>query len=166
MADPFSQVFSGIWQLLLNNTNLTNQVLAGNRIRLDQAPRNPTKEIIRTADVPELVLVPTGGVSNLHATSSTTTIQRNYDILLSTGDLRVNEALFPVQWEIVVALLEWKLTLGGLAWNGYAGYLSDLNLVNSLEIATDDENNRNLAGWSTVLTIETYMNFPTQLLRQ
>lgn len=162
--DPLSLVYEGLWKLVEDFEPFKDAVREGNRIRLDGRSRNPMKANVQAADLPEVILHPQGGESNLHANSSESRLTRRFAFLISTGDMRIDYLHFPLQWHVLRALTNWKEKIGELVWKGHA-FLVDVNMPDTQEGESDPDRNRNIKGWSSIVTIETVMEFPTRLLR-
>ena len=163
-VDPFSQVFEGIWTLVEAFAPFSDQVRVGNRIRLDGESRNPIKQNIQHADLPEVILHPGGGDCQLHRNSSQSQVIKRFDFLISTGDLRVDYLHFPLQWHTIRAVANWKSVIGGLVWKGEP-FLIDLDIPSKTEGESDPERNRGIKGWSSIITVQARMEFSTNLMR-
>lgn len=163
--DPFSVVYEGLWKLVDDFKPFASTVRRGNRIKLDGASRNPTKQNVNTADLPEVTLQPTGGETNIHSNSSQTTITQRYMFMISTGDLRVDSLHFPLRWHVTRAVVLWKKKIGGITWRKQP-FLEELNIPDTTEGESDPDRNRGIKGWSSLITIEVRMRFANVLLEQ
>ncbi|MHA1220127.1 MAG: hypothetical protein ACTSQB_00160 [Candidatus Heimdallarchaeota archaeon] len=151
--DPFTQIYDGIWALLEANTAFTDLVKPRNRIKFSGTNEKPTKAEVAFGDLPEVALIPTGGVDEFTLSSSSVALVRTFTIMIATGTLRLNKYLFPVEWACLKAL--------------HAG-VDDLNLSfvqkfrvgNSTQYPDNDELNRGSAGWSSVIDIEVTIIVP------
>lgn len=161
-ANPFTLVYTGLWSLVESNSDLTDLVAVGNRIRYDTvANRNPEKRSAMTADYPELVLVSDGLTGNMHATSSSGFVIRNYSFYITTGDLRMTEVLLQVEWELWRALNNWKSVLPALEWNGIRFVKRcNINTITNGTIRAEDRTEGPL-GWVAIWSLEVEMHFPT-----
>jgi hypothetical protein len=166
VADPFSQVFTGLWQLVEEHAGLSQLVRIGNRIKLDHPrDRDPYKSAVQVADLPELLLVPEGIASMTYYTSSChSRVLRRYAWMYSTGDLRVNHLLNPVTWELVCAMSRAPDVLPALKWRD-KNFVKRLDVLDSAEGVVDPERNRNIRGWSSVFRLEVEMFFENEDLR-
>lgn len=166
MSDPFSMVFVAINDLAANSSALRALVKPGNLIRLDsEQKRDPRKEEVQVADLPELVLVPYTIEPALHNTSSSSRVIMRLQWLLSTGDIRVVQPLYPVSFALVCAMTGWKATVSTLTWQGET-FVKRVD-VPSVSIGINDrEANRGIKGWSAVWQCEIEMHFKTDLLKQ
>ena len=163
--NPFTMVFSELWQMLLEHPQFVRDVREGNRIRFDKTGnRDPLKDHVQAADVPEVCLVASTGSANLMGTSSSSSCVRQYSSLVSTGDYRYTEYLGVVEWYIFCALTGWKGRLAALKWKDQ-NFVKRLNVVSTMAGMSDPERNRNIAGWSAVWTIEVEMHFNTSGLQ-
>lgn len=166
VVDPFTQVYKALWELAAGFTPFTDLVRLRSRINFaEEGNRAPIKHLIASGDLPEVVLIPAGGVANLHATTTTSTVTKRYTWLISTGDLRVEEGkLFPVEFALVRAMCNWQSTVCALTWNGDQ-FAKRCDLLDVNEGESDAERNRGIAGWSAVWSCEVEMHFSTRLLK-
>lgn len=165
-SNPFSDVYDALWDLAEASDLLTSLVKPKNRVKFNQTRTGGTiKDQVSEADLPELVLVASGSSCNLHDTSSSSRITRNYEWIISTGDLRINNKLLPVEWAIFCAMLDWPTVLASLQWQG-AGFIKRTAVTDISTGQSDAERNRGIAGWSSIWGIEVEMHFQTSLLRQ
>lgn len=158
--DPFSMVYSALWDMIEAHAGFAGLVKVGNRIRFDLDKRGVLKPDVSTADLPEVILTTFGGVVNLIDTSSTSKVTRFYQIIISTGDLRLSEYLNPVEWAIFCAMVGWRERLGALRWNNRS-FVKRANLTSGSEGQSNPEYNRGIKGWSALWTVEVEMHFAT-----
>lgn len=161
-SDPFSMVYSALWQMADETPELTSLVKMRNRIRYDTLDRNPEKRAYSDADCPELALHTAGLTGNLWASSTSSIIQRQYSWILITGDLRITERLMPVEWALFVAMHRWKEVLGALRWENKP-FVHRMNMINIQEgVLRPVENMDAPRGWSAVWNIVVDFNFDTK----
>lgn len=159
--NPFTLTYTGIAKLLLSNQHLVRLVETGSLIRFDKGKVNdPLKPLIGAADLPELILISDGMSMNLHATSSSSKVMKTYSLLVATGSKRINELLNQIQWEVLVALANWKNVLSPLQWRGVA-FIKLMNVLSVTEGLSDPERNRGIEGWSSIWSCEVEMHFKT-----
>ena len=159
ITDPFSQVYTALWDLAEGHGDLTQLVLLRNRIRYDSSDRDPEKKTYTEADTPELALMSTGVSGNLWNTSTTSMCIRRYSWMIITGDMRVNYTLMPVEWALFRAMHGWRTVLPALKWKGNS-YVKRLNLLDIQEgILRPNERQDGPRGWSCVWGIEVEMHF-------
>lgn len=166
-ANPFTQVYDALAGMLRDQSIMTDVVRSNNLIIFDaeyNRDQLAAKRQIATADLPELILTTSGiANANLMSTSCTTAITRNYQFLLSTGDYRVNEILFQVEWALLVCLMGWQTELTSLQWNDHS-FVKNTRLLDGAEGDSDPERNRNIRGWSALWTCQVDMVFETDEL--
>lgn len=166
MSNPLELVYGALWDLAESRPQLCELVKLGNRIRFDsERDRNPTKQEVSTLDLPELVLIGNGGFSNIHATSSSSELRRRYTWLLSTGDMRLQEYLYPVEWELFCAMCNWNSVLNKLTWQGL-NFVKSVDFIDLTEGQSDPDRNRGIKGWSAVWTCEVTMYFSLKKLKE
>lgn len=164
--DPFSMVFDALWKMVDDSAELTRLVKPGNKIRLNSdTMRSPLKENVAVADTPELILM-TGGVSkaNLYNSSCSSLIQRTYQWLVTTGDLRTTFTLFPVQFALYCAMLEWETTLFNLQWRTKP-FVKMARLSTLHEGILNTQLNRGIEGWSSIWDCSVDMIFANSDLK-
>lgn len=160
-TDPFTAIFAKLWEMVERHPRLPEMVKPGNRIKLNKPnDRNPTKEHVQEADLPELLLTTDGGTVRLHNTSSSTKVVRRYSWIVSTGDQRVNYKLYPVEWLLVEALADWQTQISPLTFKEKT-FAKRLDVLDVNEGWTRPEN-RNIKGWSALWKCEIEMHFKTQ----
>lgn len=158
-GNPFTLIFDGLWALLESNPQFVLDVPSGNRIKYNiPQNRDPFKQQVAVADLPEVVLVCTSAQGFLHNSSSTCRCVRGYSILISTGDFRVNELLHQVEWDVFTAMFNWRTALSSLKWNNKS-FIKRLDLTQITQGLSDKERNRGIQGWSAVWGCEVEMVF-------
>jgi hypothetical protein len=179
MIDPFTLVFNALWALADASKPLTGYlhsvtgdrveplVLPGNKIRFNLPEnRDPQKATAADTDFPELMLTTTGLVEpNLGMSSCKTLIKRQYSWIITTGDYRMNYRLYPVQFALLCAMMDWDKVLTTLRWMEEP-FILKLSLVQGVDAAQDPKVNRNIKGWSSIWACQVDMAFNSNQLRQ
>ena len=164
-TDPFTQVYEAIWKLLADGDEFATSVKDGNRISYaGRSNRNPEKKNVLAADFPEVRLSPMGGeYGTARDTGGRTWVER-YQIMLCTGDRRVDVYLYPVRWAIIRALVDWETTLKALTWEDSAFVIkAELQAIN---VGTSEiDMKRGIEGWASFATLEITMWFSHSNLR-
>jgi len=136
--DVFSIVYSGLWDVLEASSAFCALVPETNRIKYvddtdgTKARRSPDKQGLVTSDYPQVTIVPTGGPTDTYWSSDGTRVGMHFQIWIKTGDQRLSYAvddtlyqgLFPIQWSILRAMMDWEATLKPLTWGGVAGFIT------------------------------------------
>lgn len=163
--NPFGMVYDALWNMALASEPLAELVKPRNRIRFDEENnRDPIKQNVQAADLPELVLVPVGSqAANLTASSCESSIVRRYSFIVSTGDMRLTEGLLSVEWALFCALANWKAVLTALEHGG-TRFVKNVRLAEVTNGESNPEQNRNIKGWSAVWSCEVEMRFRTESL--
>jgi len=162
-VNPFVQVYNALWDLLEAHAGLTDLVPVGNRIKMVDDNRDPIKDQISSADVPELRLVPIGGTPHIFRTSSSSSCIKRYEIQISSGHQTV-EMLYNVEWEILRAMMSWIPTLMDLTWEGKK-FVKLVRPGEMPEGVTSQDLNRGIVGWSTLWACEVTMWFHSDDLK-
>lgn len=163
--DPFTMVYSALWDCLLAQKDFARLVPVGNRIRFDNdSAADPIKLQIAVADTPEIMLISQNIEANLYDTSSSSKITRQYSWQISTGDFRASMLLYPVEWTIFVGMLAWKDKLAALKYCGKS-FCKNANIVTGVNGYSDPNANRGIVGWSALWTCQVDLYFDTDDLR-
>jgi len=157
--DPFTQIYNGIWVLLEANTSFTDLVKVGNRIKFSGTNEKPTKAEVTFGDLPEVALIPTGSSDNFTLSSTSVELVRTFTIMISTGTLRLNKYLFPIEWACLKALYAGVDSLN-------LSFVDKFRVGASTQYPENDELNRGSAGWSSVIDIEVTIIIPKTDLQE
>lgn len=165
--NPFTLVFDALWSCLESSPEFTQDVKQNNRIHLNLSNKpNPLKLQIADSDLPEVILTQTGASDiNILNTSGTSKIVMQYQWLLATGDIRVQNYLNQVQWDIFIGMTGWTSLLGALIWPTGTGnddahhFVKRSNLVSVTTGLDDPKENRGIRGWSSIWACEVEMHF-------
>lgn len=148
----------------MRSRELATSVRENNRIRFDSLTnRDPMKDKILPADLPEMVLVVRNMNTNYHNTSSSSMCSREYAWQMSCGDYRYAQLLAPLEWELFCAMSGYAKTLFGLKWRGQ-NFVKRMTGPNGATGLSDTGNNRNIVGWSAVWAVTVEMHFEQALL--
>jgi hypothetical protein len=152
LRDPFTLVYSKLWQMLEASTDFCALVSAGNRIKyiddLDTdgsvdiaALRNPDKGNLQAGDFPQVAIESDDGITTLARSSDATSVSTRFRVMVLAGDKRLSylgpagryTGLFPVMWSIVRALSTWDTQLTTLNWGTETGFVKLCNLTTHRE---------------------------------
>jgi len=158
-TDPFSLTYAAIWSCLESNADLVALVPAGNRIRFDGDDRGPDKDVLTTADCPQLRVVAVSGNIMTARDSKGEMVQRNYQLQIMTGDQRLDHLLYPIEWEVYRAFMNWSTHFAGLTWGG-AEFVKRVQ-VNTMSEGMSHVNDGGVAakGWAALVEIVVDMYF-------
>jgi hypothetical protein len=162
-SDPISQIYDALWSLLERSAEFCALVPVRNRIKFSGDARDPRKETIQDADLPEVQIVAGGGTPLEDIASDLCGCTRQFQVQVSTGDQRMNARFYPVVTAIERALLNWVAVLGALTWGGQK-YVQFSQWLNVAEGLSDPERNRGIKGWSSVWGCEVRLVFSTALV--
>jgi hypothetical protein len=162
VENPFTAVYSAIWDMIADWPGLNELVRLRNQIRYDSpTDRNVNKRDIASADIPELVLVADSLTSNTHNTCSTSMCTRQYSILVSSGDFRYSAVFAQLEWLLFATSHDFNSRLGKLVWP----FESDWHFVKRWDLPSgsvgesDPKLNRKITGWAGIWTLEVEMHF-------
>lgn len=160
--DPFTSVYTSLWDLVTSRQDLCDLIRVGNRIRFDSLiDRDPEKPIVVAGDVPELTIIPTTSIGNLLQTSNSSSIVRQYAFLVTTGDQRLCAGINQIEWLLFRALADWCNTITSITWNGRT-FVRMVQLVSGSTLINDELKNRGIVGWSALWTVSVEMHFATK----
>lgn len=165
-SDPLTQIYDALWDMLETHKGFDRLVRVGNRAKFSLAgPRDPVKDEISEADLPEVRIVRTGGEAHLQRTSNGSSILQRYEVQIGTKSLRYDTELFPLEWEIYKAFSKWQDKLKGLEWAGkpYVKLARPLSFTTGVD---EGQLDRGIEGWATVWSIEVELWFATADLQQ
>ncbi len=102
-SDPFTQIYNALFSALASDPFLRTFIQPANRVSWVTENPEPAKTEVSQADLPELQLLP--AVLDIDW-ETTVWIRAIYEFTcqITTGDLRVQKELFPIQWGIVRAV--------------------------------------------------------------
>jgi hypothetical protein len=160
--NPFTMVYTTLWDMLLSHPAISRDVEVGNLIRFDSpTDRNPMKDTKSAGDYPQIMLLSNSMNCNLNNTSSTSMATRSYSWHIATGDLRYSEFLGRVEWYIFCAMLAWRTKLTALTWKNL-NFVKRVNITQAMAgIDMGLQDKTQLAGWKAIWTIEVEMHFKT-----
>lgn len=161
--DPFSQVYDALWDLMERHTPFAKLVKPANRIKYS-GRRQPEKQSIADSDYPQVRILPAGSEVHHERTSSSGSIIKRFEVQIATGDRRVDERVFPLQWEIIRAMHGWQTVLNALTWEEVA-FVTSARLLDLQDGLTLDESQERIIGWAAVWACEVLMFFPTTKLQ-
>ena len=161
MLTPYSKVYDAIWALLESSEEFKEHCSAANRIKFSgEGDRQPQKGNQQSADTPEIMLVANGGPLNLNNTSSTTRVNQAFDLVVNTGDYRLNEFVFPISWIVTCKAKEWCNTISALKWNGES-FVKVVRITNNTIGESLERRQTGIKGWSTLIRFDVEMHFGT-----
>lgn len=157
-VDPFTLTYNALWDILESHKAFSRLVKIGNRQKFTSQNQKKFKEVL-AADRPMVGVVPTKDIPHLSATSSTSKITAGYQIVLVTGSLLLDEQLYPVCWEIFLAMSKWQPKLTALRWNSK----QFINLARPTDLGSGlgDPDTHGIDGWVARWDYEVHMHFTT-----
>jgi len=149
--NPFDQIFDALWNLVDDSIPLAALVKLKNTICFNKPQdRDPQKQNVQVADLPELVLLSDGAsATNLHFSSCGAMCRRHYSFIISTGDNRISLFLNQVEFALQCALLDTQTRLGSLTWRGNQ-FVKKIDWDTLTDGIEQEIQNRGLKGWSSV----------------
>jgi hypothetical protein len=150
--------------MLEGHAALAAFVKAGNRIKYDTYRMSAIKDALNDADLPELSVVPYGGLPHLRRSSGGTSFLERYECRLVTGSQMLGRVggFLPIKWEVYRAFVDWDDYLKALTWQG-----ESFVVQTKLDEVTDDMLNteltldRGFIGWVGLIRFNVEMWFRT-----
>lgn len=96
--DPFTQVYDALWTMIKSDVPLMAIIKAGNVIDFD-GNRNPLKDNLNEADLPELMLEPAGGEGVPSASSTGAKSTQRFSLTITNRTLDV-ERFYAIKWRL------------------------------------------------------------------
>lgn len=157
-STPFDLVFTALLDMVADSPRARKLVKTGNLIRYDsETTRNPYKNDVAVADLPEIILIAEGGLVSLHATSCDCSIVRRYSWLIATGEQRARY-IHAAEFLLVCLLADCRTKLGALRWNEHS-FVKRVDIVDVTTGLSDPARNRGIQGWSALWRCEVEMRF-------
>jgi hypothetical protein len=167
-TNPFLKVYDAVWDLLFNNDDgsnlLAEMVRVGNRINFGSAlenDRDPWKQTVDTADVPELILMDEGGTFNLHGNSSSTAYTQFITLYVSSGDYNYGRYISAINWYIMCNLGKWKTLISSLSWRGRTGFVKNVKIIPVQVGESNPERQTMIAGFTAIWRMQWDCMIPT-----
>ena len=124
----------------------------GNVVRYDvEDLKQPKKTGVSDADVPELILVDSGITCNPFDSTSTSDVKFNFDLMISTGDMRWKEVVAQVNWILLCQLHQWRTLLAAIEWKGRT-FVKNVKPTSIVVGETNRARSTGLEGWTTIWT--------------
>jgi hypothetical protein len=163
--DPLSLTYAYLWKLVEQYPPWADMVRTGNRLHLDKNSRNPFKETLKAADLPQVTLLPTEANNNLHSNSSSAVIVQNFTLGINAGELQVNRVYFPLKFYTLQALACFRADMGTVKWKGYP-FLKKLEVPQATDTISELDASGNIISWDSLITISCEMWFPNELFME
>ena len=157
--NPLIQIHNAFWTMLEAHEPFTQLIPEGNRIKYSGKVGMKDKDEISNADLPEVRVACVETSPHLQRTSNSSTLVKIFEVLISTGDWRIN-TLATLEWEILRALSKWSDSLSALTWRG-ARFVQLAKPTGMKRSVIEHGQNRGLQGWSAVWSCEVNLVFKT-----
>lgn len=158
-TNPIRLIHDAIWSMLEANADLTTLVKSANRIKYDAATPPVARDVLTEGHVPELLLKPMGIRAHQEQTSSTSHMEIDWQLEVTTGDQRLATVL-DIDWEIYRAMLHWETYLGAVVFESKR--VATVNMLVGQKMTVDDSaGNRGIKGWRSIWGIRTILDFNT-----
>lgn len=161
--DPFSLIYATFWEAVEENSSLKDMVREGNRIKFikDGPDHEPRKPMTTQGSTPELILVPDLFIPTVTLDNAQAEMARSWNWVIRTGDRLLHKALFPVEYNLFLAMLDAKKRFLKLKWKGSTlvnHFSIDRGSASIPDIDRETRNPLNIA-WYSIWTMTTKINF-------
>ena len=158
-TDPYTQVYGALHEMLFARTALHERIVRGNRLRYDDtsSPRQIKTETL-DKDFPSISLLPISMTYNTHTTSATAQVIAKFQIVIASGVERVDERVFPIEFEVFRAFCSIKAHLHSLTWKDKQFVIQSLLLSSTQGISEKAAQGGRIA-WLSRMDIEIQMRF-------
>lgn len=160
--DPFTLVYNELWKILEDHEGLADLVRQGNRIKFSKetGDHDPRRSIVDHGSTPELMILPDFFTADMHFDNVQSTLDRRWSIVIRTSYRMLNKGLFPVEYQLFLALKQAQQDLKKLKFNG-----NNLVRHTSLERGSSrlpdvdkTHNNPMNVAWFSIWTLTTGLN--------
>jgi len=104
--DPITQVYRAIRERLLADPDVARLLKRANAPDLTSTKgTDPLKSSVMDADLPELLVIPTGATYHVGRTNHAHAIRRNFQVRLVGRGPLLHESVFPLEWSIFCAMV-------------------------------------------------------------
>lgn len=150
--DPFTKVYDAIESLFKGQP--TFSYVSWN------SSADPEPEV--AVKVPEIQVRPSGMQAQLGIDSASTDVQLNFQVLLNSGDQRIGQFAFPLNfWLVGIAYRLKYVTLESLTYNN-RNYVLTTEVSNTTMGLSNATENRGIRGWTSIMDITVSMSFSKQ----
>lgn len=159
MIDPFTQVYRALWKILEEDKGVTNLLRKGNRINFAKdRESDPRKPGLLPADSPELSILPDFFQSLNPQDNNENSINRNYQLVIRTATVMLNEDLQPLEWALYRALTTDK-QIDKL--KQMCSFVRSVQLMNGVQTLPEieDATTFKIRAWRSVWNLEIEMAF-------
>jgi hypothetical protein len=164
MANPFTQVYDGLWTLLETSPAFA-ALEPGNKIKYTGDDRSPEKRGAMFGDYLEVRIRESIGRVELHPSSSGVHYRKRYKIQIATGDQRLAD-MHDIEYQMLRAMADWPTVMDAIKWDE-----NDTKIVRAFDVLETEQSldnkelNQNIRGWTTVWNIELLLYFATETLK-
>lgn len=163
-TDPLSLVYNALWTMLENHAALTALINLGNRIKYNTYRESAMKDTVSDADLPELGIIPVGGLPHIRRSSGGTSFLERFECRLVTGTQMLGTVggILPIKWEVYRAFVDWDVVLKVLTWSGNTFVIqATLDEVSDDMLNTQLTLDRGVIGWTSIMRFNVEMWFRT-----
>lgn len=158
IADPFTQMYNALFQALASDPFLQTFIQPANTVSWVTENPEPAKTEVSQADLPEIQLLP--AVTEIDwQTTVWIRVDCEYTVQITTGDLRVQKELFPIQWGIVRAISQAGDSLG-------LSFVSKVRTKMFTNQINDPAVQRGVEGWVSLVKVNVEARLRYEWLNQ
>lgn len=157
-ADPYTLIYNKIWEVIETGP-VGELVRSGNMIKFSKegADFDPRKPQVDYGSSPELMLIPDFFDANIQADNNSMEIDKHFTWIIRTGFRLVNKSLFPVEWQLLLAMVDVRDALVDLE----GAYVTDVRVLHGSAQLPELTMSQALRGWRSSWTVRVSMSVDT-----
>ena len=149
--DPYSISYAALWNALNASVAFRGLALPGNQLRWDiAANRQPAKPQLQAADFPQVGIAPTKLIP-AQSSASSAKVLWNLRCGVVTGDQRLTQGTFPLEWEFTRQVYSLHDAIEGAPW---VRKVRILDGQDALMVENGESGQVMPKGWQTFLIIQ------------
>ena len=152
--NPLTVLHDKICRSMESSALLSSRIKPGNWKKYNTVKSSKLKESVTPGDVPEIEVLPDGFVGNLTASSSSSLLDWQLEIIASTGSYSHSTQMAQIQWALLMAMRRFRLTeIDALSYLG-TRFVKSVKLIDAQEGLSEFNANRALQGWTSLIRLE------------
>jgi hypothetical protein len=165
-GDPFTLVFTGLWDMLENSQAFVGLVAPANRIKWLGQYVDPRKDQITNSDRPQIRVDLGEPFTEIDLTTGTDLLKVRYDIVASTDKQQIDRpgynglgaSICPVLWAIFTSLIGYEQAIKSLRYKNYP-FVCKLK-AGAPEVSINNKDlQENMIGWTARWPYYAWMPF-------
>ena len=152
--NPLTVLHDKVCRSMESSALLSSRIKPGNWKKYNTVKNSKLKESITPGDVPEIEVLPDGFVGNLTASSSSSMLDWQLQIVTATGSYSHSTQMAQIQWALLMAMRRFKLQeIDALSYLD-SRFIKSVKLIDAQEGLSEFNTNRALQGWTSLIRLE------------